>query len=184
MLRYDDIIGSTIPLTFPIPTIASHHTTLVIRLVLAFNLLKHLSGRIIDAKVIVLLCQSYIGSFTNLQRIIQPTKITIRSITTELRTEMFQMNVSPQLFSTLFDFGADVAAYRFTPMFLQQLGMATDPYMNYVATADVPTMVSGNICIDPETYEMIELTDEQKQVLSSMWMLQYDRMYGDKYSLR
>ncbi len=83
-----------------------------------------------------------------------------------------------------FDFGADVAAYRFTPMFLQQLGMATDPYMNYVATADVPTMVSGNICIDPETDEMIELTDGQKQVLSSMWMLQYDRMYGDKYSLK
>ncbi|MBP5323961.1 MAG: sulfatase-like hydrolase/transferase [Pseudobutyrivibrio sp.] len=83
-----------------------------------------------------------------------------------------------------FEFGSDVSAYRFTPMFLQQLGMATDPYMNYVATADVPTMVSGNICIDPETDEMIELTDEQKQVLSSMWMLQYDRMYGDKYSLK
>lgn len=83
-----------------------------------------------------------------------------------------------------FEFGADVPAYRFTPMFLQQLGMATDPYMNYVATADVPTMVSGNICIDPETDEMIELTDEQKQVLSSMWMLQYDRMYGDKYSVK
>ena len=83
-----------------------------------------------------------------------------------------------------FDFGADVAAYRFTPMFLQQLGMATDPYMNYVATADVPTVVSGNISIDPETDEMIELTDEQKQVLSNMWMMQYDRMYGEKYSVR
>ncbi|NEX02281.1 Phosphoglycerol transferase MdoB [Pseudobutyrivibrio sp. NOR37] len=83
-----------------------------------------------------------------------------------------------------FDFGADVPAYRFTPMFLSQLGMATDPYMNYVATADVPTVVSGNISIDPETDEMIELTDEQKQVLSNMWMMQYDRMYGEKYSVR
>ena len=62
--------------------------------------------------------------------------------------------------------------------------MATDPYMNYVATADVPTVVSGNISIDPETDEMIELTDEQKQVLSNMWMMQYDRMYGEKYSVK
>ena len=50
----------------------------------ALNLVKHLRWRVKDAEVIVFFCQSDVSCFTNLQCIIEPTEITIGTITTKL----------------------------------------------------------------------------------------------------
>ena len=86
------------------------------------------------------------------------------------------------------NYGADlefddvISAYNVTPQLLSQLGIETDTYMNYASSNDVAKIVSGAIVVGDTITGIDELSDEQQTILENLWILQYDRMYGKKYS--
>ena len=83
-----------------------------------------------------------------------------------------------------FDFGDAITSYQFTPKFMQQLGMRNDSFMNYSAENNVPTIVVGNTVLNEDgTYAGLEqLTSEENEIKNNMWLLQYDREFGKRYS--
>ena len=87
-------------------------------------------------------------------------------------------------YGATFDFGEQIAAYNFTPMLMQQLGMNNDYFMNYSANNDVPTVVVGTIDIENgDNYISVnDMSDEQKEIRNNLWLLQYDREYGRGYA--
>ena len=62
-------------------------------------------------------------------------------------------------------------------------GIRSDSYFNMIAADDFPNVV-GSILVEDGTIQKQENgAVEIKKQLEDMWTLQYDRMFGNQYSL-
>ena len=66
ILWYDDVVGCMILLAVPVPAIACHYATLIVRFVLALDFLEHLGRRVVYAKIVVLRGEPDICCFSDL----------------------------------------------------------------------------------------------------------------------
>lgn len=76
-----------------------------------------------------------------------------------------------------------ISAYRVGAYALSLAGIRSDSYFNMIAADDFPNVV-GSILVEDGTIQKQENgAVEIKKQLEDMWTLQYDRMFGNQYSL-
>lgn len=77
-----------------------------------------------------------------------------------------------------------VATYQVPECLCRDLGIYSDSYMNYMMENQAPTVLGNAVFIDSETVTDTSVWDEsQISVWNNLWLLQYDRMFGKKYSV-
>ncbi len=79
-----------------------------------------------------------------------------------------------------------VASYNLSPFVLSKLGiMPKDPYMRMMIERQIPNVCHGYEVYGPDHYRLIsDWTEKEKEVWRDMWVLQYDRQFGEEYSKR
>lgn len=76
-----------------------------------------------------------------------------------------------------------VSAYNISPYLLNLIGLKTDAYMNYMYENAVPNVLNEIEIVDENAYTYLYTWDEEQEtVWNNVWLLQYDRMFGKKYS--
>ncbi len=78
-----------------------------------------------------------------------------------------------------------ISAYNISPYILNLVGIHTDSYMNYLYNKNVPNVLNEIEVLDRRQFQYVNDWDEQKKTIwNNAWQLQYDRIFGKKYSLR
>ena len=62
-------------------------------------------------------------------------------------------------------------------------GIRSDAYFNMIAEDDFPNVVGGILVEDGTIKKQENAAETIKKQLDDMWTLQYDRMFGNQYSL-
>ena len=76
-----------------------------------------------------------------------------------------------------------VSSYQVPEYLCHDLGIDTDVYMNYLYNNQVPATIGNVVVEDVNEYtDTSTWDDRQIKIWDNMWMLQYDRMFGKKYS--
>ncbi len=76
------------------------------------------------------------------------------------------------------------ATYQISPYVLNSLGIRSDVYMDYQYDNYMRGVYAGMQIEDIDTYVGMDQWDSKKQeVWNNLWYLQYDRMFGKKYSV-
>lgn len=77
------------------------------------------------------------------------------------------------------------ATYQISPYVLNSLGIRSDVYMDYQYDNYMRGVYAGMEIENIDTYVGMDQWDGKKQeVWNNLWYLQYDRMFGKKYSVR
>lgn len=78
-----------------------------------------------------------------------------------------------------------ISAYKVGAYALEVVGISDKSYFDYLNTKDIPNFI-GNLKVNPDgSYQMIEELDEETiWKWNDLWLLQYDRMFGQQYSLK
>lgn len=76
-----------------------------------------------------------------------------------------------------------MSAYNISPYILNLTGLSADVYMDYMRSCSVPNVLNEVEIMDENHYRYLQDWDEsQRGIWDNIWMLQYDRMFGKKYS--
>lgn len=76
-----------------------------------------------------------------------------------------------------------ISAYRVGAYALSLAGIRSDAYFNMIAEDDFPNVVGGILVEDGTIKKQENAAETIKKQLDDMWTLQYDRMFGNQYSL-
>ncbi len=75
-----------------------------------------------------------------------------------------------------------INAFMLSSKVIQMAGITPDTYFKYMNDNTIPTGEFGYYYIDGK-WTNEDISDEIQSVQDTLWMLQYDRMFGKKYSL-
>lgn len=76
-----------------------------------------------------------------------------------------------------------ISGYKIAPYVLKMAHIETDTYMNYMNAYEIPNVVMGIKVTPSGQINENGIGDEEKEVWENLWMLQYDRMFGRRYSM-